>query len=240
MSLLKQKSKLNNETVVSFQNVTKVYPRNVEALSNVSFKIKKGEFVCLAGRSGSGKTTLLKLLMGEEKPTSGRIFFDGIEVQRLNSKDLPLLRRRIGAIFQDYKLLSSKTVYENIAYVLEVIGFSKKEIDQEVPQVLEIVGLSDCADHFPEELSGGERQRVAIARALITRPELVCADEPTGNLDPYHTRDIIQLLLKIRELGATVILSTHDKEIINSLQKRVITLDKGKIIRDEQRGRFIC
>ena len=240
MSLLKQKSKLNNETVVSFQNVTKVYPRNVEALSNVSFKIKKGEFVCLAGRSGSGKTTLLKLLMGEEKPTSGRIFFDGIEVQRLNSKDLPLLRRRIGAIFQDYKLLSSKTVYENIAYVLEVIGFSKKEIDQEVPQVLEIVGLSDCADHFPEELSGGERQRVAIARALITRPELVCADEPTGNLDPYHTRDIIQLLLKIQELGATVILSTHDKEIINSLQKRVITLDKGKIIRDEQRGRFIC
>lgn len=240
MNLLKQKSKSISETIVSFRNVTKIYPRNVEALSNVSFKIKKGEFVCLAGRSGAGKTTLLKLLIREEQPTFGRIFFDGIEVQKLKPKDLPLLRRRIGVIFQDYKLLLSKTVYENIAYVLEVIGFSKEEINQEVPQVLEIVGLSDCADHFPKELSGGERQRVAIARALITRPELICADEPTGNLDPYHTRDIIQLLLKIQELGATVILSTHDKEIINSLQKRVITLEKGKIIRDEQPGRFIC
>ncbi|MCD6177849.1 cell division ATP-binding protein FtsE [bacterium] len=226
--------------MVSFQNVTKIYPRDVEALRNVSFEIKKGEFVCLAGRSGAGKTTLLKLLIGEEKPTYGRIFFDGIEVQKLPSKDLPFLRRRIGAIFQDYKLLSSRTVYENIAYALEVIGFDKEEIDRQVPQVLDIVGLTDCADHFPEELSGGEKQRVAIARALITRPELICADEPTGNLDPYHTRDIIQLLLKIQELGATVILSTHDKEIINSLHKRVITLEKGKIIRDEQHGRFIC
>jgi len=240
MDSSKQKSNLNNKVLVSFQNVTKIYPRDVEALRNVSFEIKKGEFVCLAGRSGAGKTTLLKLLIGEEKPTYGRIFFDGIEVQKLPSKDLPFLRRRIGAIFQDYKLLSSRTVYENIAYALEVIGFDKEEIDRQVPQVLDIVGLTDCADHFPEELSGGEKQRVAIARALITRPELICADEPTGNLDPYHTRDIIQLLLKIQELGATVILSTHDKEIINSLHKRVITLEKGKIIRDEQRGRFIC
>jgi len=240
MDSSKQKSNLNNKVLVSFQNVTKIYPRDVEALRNVSFEIKKGEFVCLAGRSGAGKTTLLKLLIGEEKPTYGRIFFDGIEVQKLPSKDLPFLRRRIGAIFQDYKLLSSRTVYENIAYALEVIGFDKEEIDRQVPQVLDIVGLTDCADHFPEELSGGEKQRVAIARALITRPELICADEPTGNLDPYHTRDIIQLLLKIQELGATVILSTHDKEIINSLHKRVITLEKGKIIRDEQHGRFIC
>ncbi|MCD6550464.1 cell division ATP-binding protein FtsE [bacterium] len=240
MNLSKRKLKSNNFTLISFRNVTKVYPRAVEALKNVSFDIEKGEFVCLAGKSGAGKTTLLKLLLGEERPTSGRIFFDGVEVQKIHPRDLPLLRRRIGAIFQDYKLLPSKTVYENVAYVLEVIGFEDEEIKKEVPQVLEIVGLSNCADHFPEELSGGERQRVAIARALITRPELICADEPTGNLDPYHTHDIIQLLLKIQELGATVILSTHDKEVINRLGKRVITLENGKIIRDEKKGRFIC
>lgn len=226
--------------MISFQNVTKTYPRGIEALKDVSFEIKEGEFVCLAGRSGAGKSTLLKLLLGEEKPSQGRIFFNGIEVQRIESRDLPYFRRKIGAIFQDYKLLSSKTVYDNIAYVLEVIGFADEEINQDVPQVLDIVGLADCAQHFPKELSGGERQRVAVARALITRPKLICADEPTGNLDPYHTRDIIQLLLKIQELGSTVILATHDKEIINNLKKRVVTLDKGKIIRDEQQGRFIC
>jgi len=228
------------KTLISFQKVSKVYPRNIEALKDVSFEIKKGEFVCLAGRSGAGKTTLLKLLLGEEKPTQGRIFFNGIEVQKIKPRDLPHFRRKIGAIFQDYKLLSTKTVYDNVAYVLEVMGFTDQEISQEVPQVLDIVGLTDCTNHFPEELSGGERQRVTIARALITRPEVICADEPTGNLDPYHTQDIIQLLLKIQELGATVILATHDKEIINSLKKRVVTLDKGKLIRDEERGRFIC
>jgi len=234
------KSNLKNKTLISFQNITKAYPRGIEALKDVSFEIKEGEFICLAGRSGAGKSTLLKLLLGEEKPSQGRIFFNGIEVQRIESRDLPYFRRKIGAIFQDYKLLSSKTVYDNVAYVLEVIGFADEEINQDVPQVLDIVGLADCAQHFPKELSGGERQRVAVARALITRPKLICADEPTGNLDPYHTRDIVQLLLKIQELGSTVILATHDKEIINNLKKRVITLDKGKVIRDEQRGRFIC
>jgi len=205
--------------LISFQNITKAYPRGIEALKDVSFEIKEGEFICLAGRSGAGKSTLLKLLLGEEKPSQGRIFFNGIEVQRIESRDLPYFRRKIGAIFQDYKLLSSKTVYDNVAYVLEVIGFADEEINQDVPQVLDIVGLADCAQHFPKELSGGERQRVAVARALITRPKLICADEPTGNLDPYHTRDIVQLLLKIQELGSTVILATHDKETINNLKK---------------------
>lgn len=234
------KSNSDNKTLISFQNVTKIYPRNVEALSDISFEIKEGEFVCLAGRSGAGKSTLLKLLMAEEKPTQGKIFFNGIEVTEIRPKDLPLFRRKIGAVFQDYKLLSAKTVYENISYAMEVVGFSDEEIKQDVPQVLDIVGLTACIDHFPEELSGGERQRVAIARALVTRPRIICADEPTGNLDPYSSRDIIQLFLKIQELGSTIILSTHNKEIINGLKKRVITIDKGKIIRDEQKGRFIC
>lgn len=240
MSSLPQKLSLKDKVLISFQDVSKIYARDNEALSDVSLDIKEGEFVCLAGRSGAGKTTLLKLLLGEEKPSQGRILFNGIEVQRIVPRDLPFFRRKIGAVFQDYKLLSSKSVYDNVAYVLEVMGFSDKEIKQDVPQVLDIVGLSDYAHHLPLELSGGERQRVAVARALITRPKLVCADEPTGNLDPYHTRDIIQLLLKIQELGSTVILATHDKEIINNLKKRVVTLDKGRVIRDEQRGRFIC
>lgn len=234
------KLKLNNKTLISFQNVTKVYPRNVTALYDVSFEIKEGEFVCLAGCSGAGKTTLLKLLMAEEKPSQGKIFLNGTEVQKIKSSNLPHFRRKIGAIFQDYKLIPSKTVYENVAYAMEVVGFSDEEIKQDVAQVLDVVGLLDFADHFPEELSGGEKQRVAIARALVVRPKLICADEPTGNLDPYHSRDIIQLLLKIQELGATIILSTHDKEIINGLKKRVITLDKGKLIRDEEKGRFVC
>jgi len=234
------KLNLNKKTLISFQNVSKTYSRNVEALKDVSLDIKEGEFVCLAGRSGAGKSTLLRLLLAEEKPTQGRILFNGIEVQKIGLSDLPYFRRKIGAVFQDYKLLSSKTVYDNVAYVLEVMGYTDKEISQDVPQVLDIVGLADYAQRFPQELSGGERQRVAVARALINRPKLICADEPTGNLDPYHTRDIVQLLLKIQELGSTVLLATHDKEIINGLKRRVVTLDKGKIIRDEQKGRFVC
>jgi cell division transport system ATP-binding protein len=241
MNSLKQKSNLNNNRkLISFQNVSKLYPRGRQALDNVSLDVREGEFICLAGKSGAGKTTLLKLLIRQEKPTQGKILFDGLEVQNLSSRDIPFFRRRIGAIFQDYNLLYSKTTYENVAYVMEVIGLTKKEIDREVPQVLEIVGLTDCANQFPNELSGGERQRVAIARALITRPEVICADEPTGNLDPYHTRDIIQLLLKIQEMGNTVILSTHDKGVIDNLERRVVTLEKGKIIRDEKKGRFVC
>ena len=225
--------------MIKFQKVTKIYPPNTIALKDVSFEVKKNEFVAIVGRSGAGKTTLLKLLLGEERPTRGKVFFDGEEVSSLNSSELPYIRRRIGAVFQDYKLLASKTTYENVAYVLEVMGVPESQIARDVPQVLEIVGLSHRASNFPAELSGGEKQRVAIARALIHRPDVILADEPTGNLDPYNTSEIINLLLKIHQLGTTIILATHDKEIINSLNKRVITLENGRIVKDEKRGKFI-
>lgn len=230
--------------MIRFENVTKIYRGRkgnppIVALDDISFELKEKEFVSIVGRSGAGKTTLLKLLLAEEKPTQGKIFFDGIDICRLKKSQLPLLRRRIGAVFQDYKLLSFKTTYENIAYVMEVTGALDSQICQDVPKVLEIVGLRDRAHNFSAELSGGERQRVAIARALIHRPEVILADEPTGNLDPYHTLDIVRLLLKINEMGTTLILSTHNREIINSLEKRVITLERGRIIRDEEKGRFI-
>jgi len=225
--------------MISFQAVTKIFPPNILALENVSFEIKPKEFVSIAGKSGAGKTTLLRILLVEEKPTKGRIFLDGQDLSKIEPARLPQLRRKIGAVFQDYKLLPSKTTYENIAYVMEVIGATEKEIARDVNQVLEIVGLEKRAQNFPAELSAGERQRAAIARALIHRPDVILADEPTGNLDPYNALDIIRLLLKIHELGTTVILATHNKEIINSLGKRVITLEEGRVIRDEERGRFV-
>ena len=230
--------------MIKFENITKTYPGRkgnppIVALENVSFEVKEKEFVSIVGRSGAGKTTLLKLLLAEEKPTQGQIFFDGVDVHKIKSAKLPKLRRKIGAVFQDYKLLSQKTAYENIAYVMEAIGASDEEIARDAAAVLEIVGLTDRANNFLAELSGGERQRVAIARALIHRPQVILADEPTGNLDPYHALDIIRLLLKIQEMGTTVILATHNKEIINSLGKRVISLEKGRVIRDEEKGRFI-
>jgi len=225
--------------MIKFQNITKIYPPNTIALEEITFDIKPKEFVSITGRSGGGKTTLLKLLLAEEKPTKGRVFFDNLDVYKIKKTHYPMFRRRIGVVFQDYKLLNSKTTYENIAYVMEVIGKSEEEIARDVPQVLEIVGLTEKANNFPAELSGGEKQRVAIARALIHRPDVILADEPTGNLDPYNTSDIIRLLGKINELGTTIILATHDKEVINALGKRVITLEGGRIIRDEERGRFI-
>jgi len=225
--------------MIKFQKVSKIYPRNTIALEDVSFEIKEKEFVSIVGKSGAGKTTLLKLLLVEERPTQGRIFFEGKDITKIKSGKLPEFRREIGAVFQDYKLLPSKTTYENIAYALEVIGASDQEIAGDVPKILEIVGLTERANNFPPELSGGERQRTAIARALIHRPEVILADEPTGNLDPYHTLDIIRLLLKIQEMGTTVILATHNREIINSLGKRVITLENGRVVRDEEKGHFI-
>jgi len=225
--------------LIKFQNITKTYNPNAIALEDVSLEIGKGEFVSIVGRSGAGKTTLLKILLAEEKPTRGRVFFDGQDVCKIKKGELSQLRRRMGTIFQDYKLLSSKNAYENIAYVLEVVGAADGEISRDVFQVLEIVGLSDKARNFPQELSGGERQRVVVARALIHRPDVILADEPTGNLDPYHTHDIINLLLRINEMGTTIILATHNKGIINSLGRRVITLEKGRLIRDEEKGRFI-
>lgn len=225
--------------MINFQNVTKTYNTNSVALENVSFKVNPKEFVSVVGRSGAGKSTILKLLIAEEKPTSGRIIFDSFEVNKLKFSQFPKYRRRIGTVFQDFRLLSGKTVFENIAFALEVEGRPQKEINEFVPQILELVGLNDKMRSFPYELSGGEKQRVAIARAMINQPDVIVADEPTGNLDPFNTWEIIKLLMKLNEMGSTVMLATHNKEIINTIGQRVITLDKGKIIRDEEHGRFI-
>jgi cell division transport system ATP-binding protein len=224
--------------MIAFQNVSKIYG-SMTALEDVSFRINPGEFVSVVGRSGAGKSTIIKLLIGEEKPTKGRVFFGQYEVNRLRDKDLPALRRHIGIVFQEFRLLPMKNAYENVAFALEVAGRPQSEIDELVPQVMDMVGLSDKLTNFPHELSGGEKQRVAIARAMVHRPEVIIADEPTGNLDPLNTWDVINILLKINELGTTLVLATHDKEIVNQLEKRVITLDRGKIIRDEAKGKYI-
>jgi len=225
--------------MIRFEQISKFYPPNSVALKEVSFGIGDGEFVSVVGKSGAGKTTLIKLLLREEEPSQGRVFFNEFDISEIRTPDLPYYRQKIGAIFQDYRLLNNKTVYENVAYAMEVMGGTDYEIERDVPQLLEIVGLEEKFCNFPRELSGGEKQRTAIARALAIRPRVLVADEPTGNLDPYHSKEIIDLLIKIHLMGTTVILSTHDKEIINSLRKRVITLDEGKLVRDELRGRFI-
>jgi len=225
--------------MISFQKITKIYPPRIFALKNITFEIEKGEFVSIVGKSGAGKTTLIKLLLREEEPTTGKILFYNQDISQISTKGLPKYRQKIGVVFQDYRLLESKTVFENVAYAMEVVGAADEDIKRDVPRVLEIVGLEDKLDAFPKELSGGEKQRVAIARALIIRPEVIVADEPTGNLDPYHTKDIIDLLKRINEIGTTIILATHNKEIIDRLRRRVITLDRGKLIRDEAVGRFI-
>ena len=225
--------------MIIYHSVTKVYPPKTVAVRDVSFQVEPGEFVSLIGKSGAGKTTLLKLLLGEEKPTRGQVFFDNQDVHQLGSGNLSALRRNIGAVFQEYRLLDAKTVYENISYVMEVMGVQEEAIKRDVREVLDLVNLGDKADQFPSQISGGERQRVAIARALIHRPQVIIADEPTGNLDPYNARDIIRLLVKINDLNTTVLLATHNKETINRLGKRVITLENGVVIRDEQRGRFV-
>ncbi len=224
--------------MIIFQNVTKLYGKS-NALDKVSFKIQPGEFVSVVGRSGAGKSTIVKLLIGEEKPTKGQIFFGSFEVNKLLPKELPEFRRHIGVIFQDFRLLQGKTVFENVAFALEVAGRPERDIMEFVPQVLDMVGLKEKASRFPAELSGGERQRVAIARAMINHPDVLIADEPTGNLDPMNTWEVVKLLLKINELGSTVILATHDKEVVNTIGQRVITLDDGAVIKDEEHGRFI-
>lgn len=228
--------------MIEFRNIAKIYHSSktpVVALENVSFQIKKGEFVSIVGKSGAGKTTLVRLLIGEEEPSQGEIFFKGESVQNLKSKSLQLFRRKIGVIHQDYKLLTSKTVRENVEYIMQVIGVSDRDILRDVPQILEIVGLSDRQSNFPKELSGGEEQRLAIARALIHQPEVIVADEPTGNLDLYNTFEIVNLLKKIHALGTTILLATHNKDVIDSLGRRVVTLENGKVIRDDKKGKFI-
>ncbi|MBI4709085.1 MAG: cell division ATP-binding protein FtsE [Candidatus Portnoybacteria bacterium] len=225
--------------MIHFDSVSKIYNGNCAALEDINLRIKAKEFISLAGPSGAGKSTLLKLLICEEKPTQGKVFLDKQNLSLVKPKDLPAIRRKIGMVFQDFRLLANRTIYENVAFAMEVVGGTNDEIKQDVPQVLDVVGLADKAEYFPNHLSGGEKQRVAIARALIHRPSVILADEPTGNLDLLNTWDIVKLLLKINELGTTIILATHNREVINNLGRRVITLDKGKLIRDEEKGRYI-
>ena len=226
--------------MIFFDNVSKVYNHSSVALRNVTLRIQPKEFVSIVGSSGSGKTTLLKLLTREEDPTEGTIFLDGLEVSALTRRDLHHVRRRIGTIFQDYKLLPTKTVLENVAFAMEVAGRQDAEIEEDVPQVLELVGLGNKTENFPHQLSGGEQQRVAIARALVNRPDVLLADEPTGNLDPINTREIVKLLQKINGLSTTVVLASHDKEVINAIDKRVVVLDKGEVISDKERGKYLA
>jgi len=224
--------------MIAFHHVSKRY-NGSDALQDVNFKLNPGEFVSIVGKSGAGKSTIIKLLLGEEKPTNGRIVVGSYEVHKLASIELPQLRRQIGTIFQDFKLLPTKTAFENIAFALEVDSRSEQEIQELVPQMLDMVGLADKRNNFPHELSGGEKQRVAIARAMIHRPAVVVADEPTGNLDEINTEEIIKLLHKINGLGTTVVLATHNRHVVNGLGKRVISLSDGRIIRDEEKGKYI-
>lgn len=226
--------------MIFFDNVSKVYNKHSVALEHVTLRIAPKEFVSVVGASGAGKTTLLKLLIREEQPSDGQVFLDGTNITTMPRRQLHHLRRRVGMVFQDYKLLPTKTVHENIAFAMEVAGRHDDEIAEDVPQVLELVGLADKMGSFPYQLSGGERQRVAIARALVNRPDVILADEPTGNLDPIASWEIIKLLQKINELGTTVVLSSHNREIINTLSKRVVVLDHGEIVSDEQDGKYLA
>jgi len=228
--------------MISFQEVTKIYNSKnqpITAVEDVSFDIGEGEFVSIVGKSGAGKTTLVKLLTGCEKPTHGTIIFKGIDVCKAHGSAVQKMRRKIGVVFQDYKLLETRTVEENLSYIMEIIGVSDTSIDRDVSQVLEIVGLEERAKSFPNDLSGGEQQRLAIARALIHRPDVIIADEPTGNLDLYNTYEVVNILKKINQLGATVILATHDKDVIDKLKRRVITLDNGCLVSDSPVGKFL-
>ncbi len=226
--------------MIFFDRVSKIYPDESVALDNVTFSIEPKEFVSIVGPSGAGKTTLLKLFLAEEKPSDGSVYFDETNIHTLGKKEINEFRRKIGMVFQDFRLLPNKTVYENIAFTMEVAGRSDEEIESDVPHVLELVDLTSKIWNFPKELSGGEKQRVAIARALVNEPDIIIADEPTGNLDPANTYDIVQILKKINDLGTTVILTTHNKGIIDSLGHRVIALDRGKVIRDDKSGKYFA
>lgn len=226
--------------MIYFQNVSKKYPDDDElSLDNVSLTISQGEFVSIVGHSGAGKTTFTKLILAEEKPTSGTVFYQSKNVHKLRNRDLTKLRKKIGVVFQDFRLLPNKTTYENIAFAMEVAGKTDEEIRRDVPRVLEVVDLSAKIMHFPHQLSGGEKQRLSIARAIINQPELIIADEPTGNLDPINTYEIIQILKKINDLGTTIILTTHNRGVIDFVGKRVVTFEKGRIIRDDPQGKYI-
>src|SRR3989344_4667206 len=223
----------------TFDKVSKIYPNASTALSEVSFKVKPKEFISFVGHSGAGKTTLLKMILAEEYPSAGEVLFENINIHKIRRDLIPEYRRRIGTIFQDFRLLPAKTAYENVAFAMEVAGKADDVIESDVPEVLELVGLADKMWNFPHQLSGGEQQRVAIARAIINQPDVLVADEPTGNLDPINTYDVIQILKKVNDLGTTVFLTTHNKGVIDFLGKRVLTMEKGKIIRDDPTGKYV-
>ena len=225
--------------MILLDRVTKTYGKTLgSALDRVSLHVEPKEFVIVIGQSGAGKSTLLKLLTREERPSSGKIIVGGIDYDKLPDKDIPLLRRKIGVVFQDFKLLPNRTVFENVAFALEIVGVSTKEINNTVPRVLEIVNLKDKAKRMPVELSGGERQRVAIARAIVRQPKILIADEPTGNLDPKHAWDVITVLEKINRYGTTVLLTTHNQEIVNKLKRRVITIQNGRVVSDRANAQY--
>jgi cell division transport system ATP-binding protein len=226
--------------MIYFDNVSKIYNGGKSsALHEVTFQVAPNEFVSIVGHSGAGKTTLLKMLIAEDRPTSGKVFFESLDIHRISSSSLPKYRRKIGTVFQDFKLLPNKTAYENIAFAMEANGRTDEEIAENVPQALELVDLGDKIWNFPHELSGGEKQRVAIARAIVNQPDIIIADEPTGNLDPIATYEVVQILKKINDLGTTVIMTTHNKGVIDALKRRVITMDEGRIVRDDVEGKYM-
>ncbi|OGL66564.1 cell division ATP-binding protein FtsE [Candidatus Uhrbacteria bacterium RIFCSPHIGHO2_01_FULL_63_20] len=224
--------------MIELHNVSKVYPPNVVGLRDVSLHVKPGEFVSIVGQSGTGKTTLAKMLFAEERPTHGRVTIGGWDITAIRDRDVPLLRRQIGVVFQDFKLLPRKTVFENVAFALEVSGAPSRRIKEVVPQVLKIVNLHEKGRRYPGQLSGGEQQRVVIARSLVHRPKILVADEPTGNLDLVNTQEIVDLLKTINQFGTTVVLVTHNRDVVNALKKRVITLSGGEVSSDEEEGRY--
>ncbi|MDO8471138.1 MAG: cell division ATP-binding protein FtsE [bacterium] len=224
--------------MIVFDRVSKIYPDSSVALEEVTLSIEPKEFVSIVGPSGAGKTTLLKLFLAEEKPTTGAVYYESANIHALNKKEIDAFRRKVGMVFQDFRLLSNKTVYENIAFTMEAAGRTDEEIESDVPHVLELVDLTPKVWNFPRELSGGEKQRVAIARALVNEPDIIIADEPTGNLDPANTYDIVQILKKINDLGTTVILATHNKGIIDLLKRRVVAIERGKVVRDDRTGKY--
>jgi len=225
--------------MIHYDKVSKIYADKSVALDNVSFSIDADEFVSIVGHSGAGKTTLIKMLLAEERPTKGKVSLDSVNIHTLSRKEMNNFRRKIGIVFQDFRLIPKKTVYENIAFAMEVAGRPDEEIESDVPHVLKLVDLEKKIWSFPHELSGGEKQRVAIARAIVNQPDIIIADEPTGNLDPLNTYEIVQILKKINDLGTIVILATHNKGVIDSLGRRVITMENGKIVRDDPKGHYV-
>jgi cell division transport system ATP-binding protein len=236
---MKPSSKCNRENnMIKLQDVVKEYKNGVKALDGVTFDVKRGEFVFFVGPSGAGKSTLVKLLLKELDATQGYIKVHDLNLADIHSRRIPYLRRKLGVVFQDYRLLSNKTVYENVAFAMEIIGASEREIRKQVPTILSVVGLSEKHKRYPHELSGGEQQRVSIARAMINNPPILIADEPTGNLDPDTSWEIMKILRQINRTGTTILMTTHNKEIVDIMQQRVIALEKGKVVRDEQKGGY--